>query len=101
MNTGTKLRTIARIIASLNTAVYAVSAAVTGLGSSKLTMIWTVLTIAVDFAVAFVTTWYNNDYTETAARSTGLMRLAKNAEKVGGERLGNGEAEHEALDPED
>lgn len=63
MNKGTKLRTIARIIASLNTAVYAVTASVNGLGFTKLTLVWTVLTIAVDFAVAFVTTFYNNDYT--------------------------------------
>ena len=31
MNFGTKIRTIARIVASLNTATYAVSAAVAGL----------------------------------------------------------------------
>lgn len=63
MNRGTKLRTIARVIASLNTAVYAVTASVNGLGFTKLTLLWTILTIAVDFAVAFVTTYYNNDYT--------------------------------------
>lgn len=77
MNKGTKLRTVARIIASLNTAVYAVSAAVTGLGFGKLTLLWTILTIAVDFAVAFVTTYYNNDYTEEAAMGTGLTRQLK------------------------
>lgn len=63
MNRGTRLRTIARVIASLNTAVYAVTASVNGLGFTKLTLLWTILTIVVDFAVAFVTTYYNNDYT--------------------------------------
>lgn len=82
MNFGTKVRTIARIFASLNTATYAVSAAVTGLGFGWLTLVWTVLTIALDFAVAFFTTYYNNDYTEIAAEKTGEMRAIK-AERNG------------------
>jgi hypothetical protein len=53
MNFGTKVRTIARIVASLNTAVYAVNAAVVGLGFGWLTLAWTIATIVVDFAVAF------------------------------------------------
>lgn len=77
MNFGTKVRTIARIIASLNTATYAVSAAVAGLGFGWLTIAWTILTIALDFAVAFFTTYYNNDYTEIACRHTGEMRAEK------------------------
>lgn len=77
MNFGTKVRTIARIVASLNTATYAVSAAVAGLGFGWLTLIWTILTIALDFAVAFFTTYYNNDYTEIAAEKTGEMRAIK------------------------
>ena len=77
MNFGTKIRTIARIVASLNTATYAVSAAVAGLGFGWLTLIWTILTIALDFAVAFFTTYYNNDYTEIAAEKTGEMRAIK------------------------
>lgn len=77
MNAGTKIRTIARILASLNTATYAVSAAVTGLGFGWLTITWAVLTIIFDFAVAFFTTYYNNDYTEVACKHTGAMRLEK------------------------
>ena len=71
MNFGTKIRTIARIVASLNTATYAVSPA----------------TAALDFAVAFFTTYYNNDYTEIAAEKTGEMRAikAERAGKVNGE----------------
>lgn len=82
MNFGTKIRTIARIVASLNTATYAVSAAVAGLGFGWLTLVWTILTIALDFAVAFFTTYYNNDYTPIAAEKTGEMRAIK-AERAG------------------
>ncbi len=82
MNFGTKIRTIARIVASLNTATYAVSAAVAGLGFGWLTLAWTILTIALDFAVAFFTTYYNNDYTAIAAEKTGEMRAIK-AERAG------------------
>lgn len=77
MDKGTILRTIARVIVSLNTAIYAVSAAVAGLNFDKLTLLWTILTIAADFAVAFVTTYYNNDYTEEARVFTAGMRAAK------------------------
>jgi len=77
MNNGTKLRTLLRIVVSANTAVYAVSAAVNGLNFGIVTLIWTVLTIASDFAVSFVTTYYNNDYNETSAKYTGMMRLEK------------------------
>lgn len=77
MNFGTKLRTTLRIVVSLNTAVYAVSAAVMDLGYRPLMLVWTGLTIASDFAVAAVTTYYNNDYTDAACRATGMMRLEK------------------------
>lgn len=77
MNFGTKVRTIARIVASLNTAAYAVSAAIVGLGFGWLTLAWTIFTIALDFLVAFFTTYYNNDYTPEACRHTGEMRAEK------------------------
>lgn len=89
MNFGTKLRTILRIVVSANTAIYAVSAAVAGLNFGVLTLIWTCLTIASDLAVSFVTTYYNNDYNETAAKYTGMMRLEKDqmAGKITGENF--------------
>lgn len=77
MNTGTKIRTALRIAVSLNTAIYAVSASVVGLGFHKLTMLWTILTIASDLVVAAITTYYNNDYTIIASEHTGAMRLEK------------------------
>lgn len=77
MNTGTKIRTALRIAVSLNTAFYAVAAAVGDLNIAKVTFVWTVFTIISDFVVSALTTYYNNDYTETACEYTGLMRQAK------------------------
>jgi len=77
MNTGTKIRTALRIAVSLNTAVYAVMAAVNGLGSTKATMVWSVITILSDFAVSFITTYYNNDYSEEACLGTGVTHQLK------------------------
>lgn len=82
MNLGTKIRTALRVAVSINTAVYAVSAAVTGLGFGKLTFLWTVLTIASDFVVSAITTYYNNDYTEEAHEATIEMRLLKKKEDL-------------------
>lgn len=80
MNTGTKIRTALRIAVSLNTAIYAVSAAIGDLNMVKLSMAWAIITIISDFAVSALTTYYNNDYTETACEYTGLMRQAKDEE---------------------
>jgi hypothetical protein len=80
MNKGTKVRTALRIAVSLNTAVYAVSAAVGALGFSWLTIAWAVFTILSDFAVSALTTYCNQDYTEEACIGTGITRQLK-AEK--------------------
>lgn len=83
MNTGTKIRTALRIAVSLNTAVYAVTAAIGQLGWGWLTVAWAVLTIISDFAVAFITTYYNNDYTvegETGTKVTREMKALKDHE---------------------
>lgn len=77
MNTGTKIRTALRVTVSLNTAVYAVTAAVGQLGWGWLTVAWAVLTIISDFAVAFITTYYNNDYTVEGATGTAITREMK------------------------
>ena len=80
MNKGTKIRTALRIAVSLNTAIYAVSAAVGALGFSWLTMAWAIFTIISDFAVSALTTYFNQDYTEEACIGTGVTRQLK-AEK--------------------
>ncbi len=100
MNTGTKIRTALRIAVSLNTAVYAVTAAVGQLGWGWLTVAWAVLTIISDFAVAFLTTYFNNDYTEVAARHTAEMRQEKRELKEGyiGDRFFTEEVKDEQQD---
>ena len=80
MNKGTKIRTALRIAVSLNTAIYAVSAAVGALGFGWLTMAWAIFTIISDFAVSALTTYFNQDYTEEACIGTGVTRQLK-AEK--------------------
>ena len=97
MNNGTKIRTALRIAVSLNTAVYAVTAAVGQLGYHWLTLAWTIITIVSDFAVAFVTTYYNNDYTPVAAKHTAEMRQEKRELQEGyiGERFFTDEPEPE------
>lgn len=80
MNVGTKIRTALRIAVSLNTAIYAVSAAVGTLGYGWLTVAWAIATIISDFVVSALTTYYNNDYTEEACIGTGITRQLK-AEK--------------------
>lgn len=82
MNTGTKLRTALRIAVSLDTAAFVVSAAIGELGIGWLTAAWAVFVVITDFAVSFLTTYYNNDYTPEMAEATGYGRMLK-AQKNG------------------
>lgn len=77
MNTGTKIRTALRIAVSLNTAIYAVTAAVGNLGWGWLTITWAVVTILSDFAVSALTTYYNQDYTVEGDTGTKITRDMK------------------------
>lgn len=97
MNNGTKVRTALRIAMSLYTAFMLWSSAVQDLGSDILTKVWIVLTIAAGWLVDYLTTYYNNDYTETAARHTAEMRQHKRELKEGylGERFFTDEPEDE------
>ena len=82
MNTGTKIRTILRVAVSLQTAICMTTAVVTNTNNKVLILVWAIFSIVCDFAVAFLTTYYNNDYTEEATIHTGRMRLMK-AQKAG------------------
>lgn len=82
MNTGTKIRTALRIAVSLNTAIYAVTAAVGNLGWGWLSIAWAVVTILSDFAVSALTTYYNQDFTvegETGTKITREMKANRDA----------------------
>lgn len=87
MNKGTKIRTILRIATSLQNAAVMVTSAVTALCEqyhfTVLMIVWIAFTIACDFFISAITTYYNNDYTEIACRNTGRMRQEKLQEKIG------------------
>lgn len=68
---------------SLYTAFMLWSSSVQDLGSDILTKVWIVLTIAAGWTVDYLTTYYNNDYTEEACIGTGLTRQLKAEGKDG------------------
>lgn len=79
MNTGTKLRTILAIATSLNTALMATD--LTGFSNATVDTIYKVVSIILHFIIVAIVTYYNNDYTEEACRTTGMMRLLKEQRK--------------------
>lgn len=81
MNTGTKVRTALRIAVSLDTAAFAVTAAIGTLEIGWLTFAWGIFVIVTDFAVSALTTYCNQDYTEEACEGTGYTRLLKAQKK--------------------
>lgn len=75
MNIGTKVRTVLVIASCFNTALMATDIA--QFHNPTLDLIYRVLSVVANFIIVFCATWFNNDYTEEAARATGLMRLEK------------------------
>ena len=81
MNKGTKVRTALAIATSIHTALIATD--VTGFSNPAIDTIYKVLSIAANFVVIALTTYYNNDYTEIACKHTGAARLEKEQLKKG------------------
>lgn len=79
MNFGTKLRTILAIATSLNTALMATD--LTGFNNGIVDLVYKIVSIILNFIIVACVTYYNNDYTETACKHTGAMRLEKEYEK--------------------
>lgn len=75
MNFGTKLRTVLAIATSLNTALMATD--LTGFNNAYVDGAYKIVSIVLNFIIVACVTYYNNDYTETAAKYTGMMRLEK------------------------
>ena len=75
MNTGTKLRTVLVIATSLNTALMATD--LTGFSNATVDLIYKIVSIALNFVIVGISTYFNNDYTPEACEYTGKMRLAK------------------------
>ena len=94
MNFGTKLRTVLRIATSLQTALCMTTAVITDFNNKSLILIWAIFSIICDFVIAFITTYYNNDYTEIACETTGELRARKAEQKgIQGEYFYNDEEE--------
>ena len=79
MNTGTKLRTILAIATSLNTALMATD--LTGFSNATVDTVYKVVSIVLNFIIVAIVTYFNNDYTEEACNTTGMMRLLKQQKK--------------------
>ena len=75
MNTGTKIRTILTIATCLNTALMATD--LTGFSNATVDYVYRIVSIVLNFVIIALSTYFNNDYTETACRYTGKMRLEK------------------------
>lgn len=75
MNIGTKIRTILAIATALNTAN--VATAFAEFGNPTVNMVYRAISLIALIIVLSANTYYNNDYTETAAKYTGMMRLEK------------------------
>lgn len=80
MNFGTRLRTILAVATCLNTALMATD--VTGFNNDILDAVYKIASIVLNFIIVAISTYYNNDYTETAHDATIMMRLAKASEDV-------------------
>lgn len=76
-NQGTVIRTIARIVASAFSAFCVWQTVVDGFGNKTVSLIWAILIIAFGWGVDFFTHYFNNDFTEVAAKHTADMRTEK------------------------
>ena len=79
MNKGTKLRTAIAIAFALYTAFLKTDVA--DFGNDTVNLIYQICMKIVTFAVIFLITYYNNDYTEEACIGTGLTRQLKTVEE--------------------
>ena len=75
MNTGTILRTILVIATCLNTALMATD--LTGFSNATVEAVYKIASIVLNFIIVAIATYFNNDFTEVAAKHTGAMRLEK------------------------
>lgn len=75
MNTGTKFRTVLAIAIAFYTAVLKTDVA--DFGNDIVNLIYQIVMKLATFVVIFLITYYNNDYTEVAAKHTADMRQEK------------------------
>ena len=77
MNKGTILRTVLRVAVSLQTAICMTTAVITDFNNKSLILAWAIFAIVCDFVIAFITTYYNNDYTVEGDVGTTVTREMK------------------------
>ena len=75
MNNGTKVRTALAVVVSIHTALMATD--VTGFNNPTVDAIYKILSLAVNFVMVALVTYYNNDYTEQGEIGTILTRQLK------------------------
>ena len=65
----------------------------TGFHNPAIDMTYKIVSIVLNFIIVACVTYYNNDYTETACKYTGMMRLEKEQKKgiITGENFFDGE----------
>jgi hypothetical protein len=84
MTNGTRIRTALAIAVAFYAAI--IKTDLTEFNNPTVTLIYQILMKIAIFAVIFLTTYYNNDYTPEACQGTGLTRMLKamkDAEYVG------------------
>lgn len=81
MNLGTKIRTVLVVATCLNTALIATD--LTQFNNPTVDLIYKIASVILNFVIVACSTYYNNDYTEEACKSTGLMRQKKKEKEEG------------------
>lgn len=100
MNTGTKLRTALAVAASLHTALMATD--LTGFQNEKIDLVYKVISLALNFVIVAIATYYNNDYTPEALVGTDITRKLKEDETLVVEVVdGDDEDDDDEADPEE
>ena len=81
MNKGTIIRTLLVIATCLNTAMMATDFA--QFHNVTVDMIYKIVSVVLNFVIVACATYFNNDYSEEAARGTGYTRQLKKEQKDG------------------
>ena len=100
MNTGTRLRTVLAVAASLNTALMATD--LTGFQNEKVDFWYKIASLVLNFIIVAIATYYNNDYTTEGMIGTDITRKLKEDETLVVEVVdGDEDDEDDEPDPEE
>ena len=100
MNTGTRLRTVLAVAASLHTALMATD--LTGFQNEQVDFWYKVISLVLNFVIVAIATYYNNDYTVAGMIGTDVTRKLKDDETLIVEIVdGDEEDEDQEADPEE